>query len=112
MTTNTYEVYDVYENMVLEMDLEDSLVKNASSGNKRAQNKIAYEFSRAFSRGKKRRVFIRFSHLDFTKLTDNNQVLAEKPELSFAHRTDELSACDNPHCTDCENGHYERCRYR
>lgn len=111
MVVNTYEVYDVYERMVLNMDLEDSLVENALGGNRKAKNKIAYEFSQAFSRGRKRRVYIRFSHLEFTKLTDS-QVFFKDPEPSFAHRTDGLSACDNPHCVDCENGHYERCRYR
>ena len=109
MVVNTYEVYDVYERMVLNMDLEDSLVENALGGNRKAKNKIAYEFSQAFSRGRKRRIYIRFSHLEFTKLTDNHFSVAEP---GFAHRTDGLSACDNPNCVDCENGRYERCRYR
>ena len=111
MVVNTYEVYDVYERMVLHMDLEDSLVDTALAGNKKAKDKIASEFSDNFSRGKKRKIYIHFRNLEFLKLTDN-QVLFKEPKSSFAHRTDSLSACDNPHCVDCENGHYERCRYR
>ena len=85
MVMNTYEVYDVYEKMIMHMDLEDSLVENALDGNRKAKNKIAYEFSQAFSRGKKRRVYIRFSHLEYTKLTDNHFSVASRGAIQTVY---------------------------
>ena len=55
--------------------------------------------------------FIDYRGLRFKKIDNGvNDAVAKKS--TFAHRTDGLSACDNPRCTDCDNGHYEKCRYR
>ena len=113
MATKLYEIYDVYENIVFKIEFDTYLVHLARQGNRNAQRKIALTCRNSMPQGKRRGAFIHFQNLEFTNL-ESGKKLEQKPQASnsFAHRTDGLSACDNPRCVDCDNGHYEKCRYR
>lgn len=114
MATKLYEIYDIHKKMAFHIELDTYLVHLARGGNSSAQRKIATLCRNTIPQAKQRKIFIHFRDLEFTNL-ESGKKLESKPQASqssFAHRTDGLSACDNPHCVDCDNGHYEKCRYR
>lgn len=114
MATKLYEIYDVHKGIVFHLVLDTYLVHLARGGNVGAQRKIATLCHDTIPQARRRRIFIHFRDLEFTNL-ESGKKLEQKPQASknsFAHRKDDLSACDNPRCTDCDNGHYEKCRYR
>lgn len=115
MVKKLYEIYDIYENMLFKLELDTLLVHLAREGNLRAQKKIAIMCRNTLPQKRRSKIFIHFQNLEFTNL-ESGKRLEQKSSLtaknSFAHRTDNLSACDYPGCTACENGQYEKCYHR
>lgn len=114
MVKKLYEIYDIYENMLFKLELDTLLVHLAREGNPGAQKKIAIMCRNTLPQKRRSKIFIHFQNLEFTNL-ESNKKLENKPQArknSFAHRTDNLSACDYPGCTACENGQYEKCYHR
>ena len=55
---------------------------------------------------------LQYRSIDFWRVESNFKTVKSQ---SFAHRSDDLSACEKENCSFCENGQYGKCpnnRYR
>lgn len=85
------------------LDLDESLIRNAKFGYRKALVCILMQYKEATGYVKR----LRYEDLKIEKIkeesTPNNS--------SFAHRADDLSACEET-CSYCEIGQYEKCLNR
>lgn len=88
------------------LELDENLVRNIELSYRNSAIHVLMLYRNATGYSK----FLRHEGLKIQKIKQERV----KTSLgnSFAHRTDSRSACNNPHCVDCENGRYDRCRYQ
>ena len=95
--------------LIVELDIPENLLIKAEKGYSSAIYKI---FKMYFAKCNYSRKKVQAQSIIFERIDSNFKTVKSQ---SFAHRSDDLSACEKENCSFCENGQYGKCpnnRYR
>lgn len=88
---------------IAELDIPEDLLIKAEKGYSSAIYKI---FKMYFAKCKYSRKKVQAQSIIFERIGSNFKTVKSQ---SFAHRSDDLSACEKENCSFCENGQYGKC---
>ena len=82
------------------MDVSENIIAHAENGCDWAIRRIFEIYLKLcnYQRGK-----LQYRSIKFWRIK------SEAPKQTFAHRTDNFSACERENCSFCNNGQYEKC---
>ena len=88
---------------IAELDIPEDLLIKAEKGYSSAIYKI---FKMYFAKCNYSRKKVQAQSIIFERIDSNFKTVKSQ---SFAHRSDDLSACEKENCPFCENGQYGKC---
>lgn len=88
---------------IAELDIPEDLLIKAENGYSSAIYKI---FKMYFAKCNYSRKKVQAQSIIFERIDSNFKTVKSQ---SFAHRSDDLSACEKENCSFCENGQYGKC---
>ena len=89
-----------FRSKTVKMDISENILIHAENGNDWAIQRIFKIYLKLchYQRGNLQYRSIKFWRID-----------SEAPKQTFAHRTDNFSACERENCSFCDNGQYDKC---
>jgi hypothetical protein len=89
-----------YRSKTVKMNISENILVHAEDGDDWAIRRI---FEIYLELCHYQRVNLQYRSIEFWR------VESKTPKQTFAHQTDNLSACERENCSFCDNGQYKKC---